>query len=126
MARPASLPAASTGGTRRFGVVVAGREVTVFDGAEAMVFAVPDPLAARVEAAAGGGDIRAPMPGLVRQLAVRPGAAVARGELLVVLEAMKMEHALAAPRDGTVAEVMVAEGAQVTEGSLLLTLEPEE
>ena len=106
-------------------MVVAGREVTVFDGAEALVFAVPDPLAARVEAAAGAGDDSGRRcRGWSGSSRLRPGAAVARGELLVVLEAMKMEHALVAPRDGAVAEVMVAEGAQVTEGTLLLTLEP--
>jgi 3-methylcrotonyl-CoA carboxylase alpha subunit len=49
---------------------------------------------------------------------------VARGERLVVLEAMKMEHALLAPRDGVIAEVMVAEGAQVTDGTVILRLEP--
>ena len=43
------------------------------------------------------------MPGLVKQLAAAAGAAVARGDVLVVLEAMKMEHALTAPRDGVIA-----------------------
>ena len=66
------------------------------------------------------------MPGLVKSLAARPGAKVARGDVLVVLEAMKMEHALTAPRDGIVAEVLVAEGAQVTDGTLILALEPED
>jgi 3-methylcrotonyl-CoA carboxylase alpha subunit len=64
------------------------------------------------------------MPGLVKRLAARPGQAVAAGAVLVVLEAMKMEHGLAAPRAGVVAEVHVEEGAQVAEGSLLLALEP--
>jgi 3-methylcrotonyl-CoA carboxylase alpha subunit len=66
------------------------------------------------------------MPGLVKGLAARPGARVARGDVLVVLEAMKMEHALTAPRDGVIAEVAVAEGAQVTDGTLILALEPED
>ena len=66
------------------------------------------------------------MPGLVKALAAAPGATVRRGEVLLVLEAMKMEHALVAPRDGVVAEVLVAEGAQVTDGTLLLVLEPED
>ena len=68
------------------------------------------------EAAAGGDDMRAPMPGCWRDLGAG-GAAVARGDVLVVLEAMKMEHALLAPRDGTVAEVLVAAGEQVAEGA---------
>ena len=60
------------------------------------------------------------MPGLVKHLAAAAGQAVARGDVLVVLEAMKMEHALTAPRDGVIAEVMVAAGAQVTDGTVLL------
>ena len=51
---------------------------------------------------------------------------VARGDVLVVLEAMKMEHALTAPRDGRIGEVLVEAGAQVTDGTLLLALEPED
>jgi 3-methylcrotonyl-CoA carboxylase alpha subunit len=90
------------------------------------MFQVPDPLAGGAEHHAGGDDIRAPMPGLVKHLAAQPGAAVSRGDVLVVLEAMKMEHALTAPRDGIIAEVLVAAGAQVTDGTVLLALEPED
>jgi 3-methylcrotonyl-CoA carboxylase alpha subunit len=111
------------GAPGRFGLAVAGGTVTVFDGVEAHVAAVPDPLAVAMEHG-GGDDIRAPMPGLVKHLAAAAGQAVARGDVLVVLEAMKMEHGLTAPRDGTVAAVHVAEGAQVTDGTLLLALEP--
>jgi 3-methylcrotonyl-CoA carboxylase alpha subunit len=100
--------------------------ITVFNGAEGHTFALPDPLDAGAEAHHGGDEIRAPMPGLVKHLAAVPGAAVAKGDVLVVLEAMKMEHALTAPRDGVVAEVLVAQGAQVTDGTLLLALEPED
>ena len=57
---------------------------------------------------------------------VAPGAGVAAGDVLAVMEAMKMEHSLTAPRDGTVAEVAVRAGEQVEEGALLITLEPEE
>jgi 3-methylcrotonyl-CoA carboxylase alpha subunit len=114
------------GRASRLGVAVAGEAITVFDGAEAYVFRVPDPLAVGAEVQAGGDEVRAPMPGLVKGLAARPGARVARGDVLVVLEAMKMEHALTAPRDGVIAEVAVAEGAQVTDGTLILALEPED
>jgi 3-methylcrotonyl-CoA carboxylase alpha subunit len=112
------------GAALRFGIAVAGSSVTVFDGAEALVVGVPDPLAVAGEAAAHGDDLLAPMPGLVKHLDAAAGRAVARGERLVVLEAMKMEHALLAPRDGVIAEVMVAEGAQVTDGTVILRLEP--
>ncbi len=111
------------GAPRRFGLAIAGGTVTVFDGAEAHVAVVPDPLAVAMEHG-GGDDIRAPMPGLVKHLAAEEGQAVARGDVLVVLEAMKMEHGLTAPRDGRVAAVHVAEGAQVTDGTLLLALGP--
>ncbi len=112
------LAVAIEGAALRFGIAVAGSSVTVFAGAEALVVGVPDPLAVAGEAAAHGDDLRAPMPGLVKHLDAAAGQAVARGERLVVLEAMKMEHALLAPRDGVIAEVMVAEGAQVTDGTV--------
>ena len=67
------LAVAADGRERRFGVTVAGRTVTVFDGAEAHVFAVPDPLAGGGEAQAAADDLRAPMPGLVKALAARAG-----------------------------------------------------
>jgi 3-methylcrotonyl-CoA carboxylase alpha subunit len=54
---------------------------------------------------------------------VTKGTAVAKGDSLLVLEAMKMEHVLTAPRDGVVAEVLVAERDQVKDGTLLLRLE---
>ena len=63
------------------------------------------------------------MPGLVRTIDVQPGAAVAKGDRLAVLEAMKMEHALLAARDGVVAEVLAAAGDQVTAGAALVRLE---
>jgi 3-methylcrotonyl-CoA carboxylase alpha subunit len=108
----------------RLGIARAGASITVFDGAEAHAFVVPDPLAGGGEHHHASDDIRAPMPGLVKHLSARPGAEVARGDVLAVLEAMKMEHALVAPRDGVIAEVLVAAGAQVTDGTLLLSLEP--
>jgi 3-methylcrotonyl-CoA carboxylase alpha subunit len=108
----------------RLRVVAHGAAVTVLDGAEAHVAELPDPGPGAAAATASGDEVRAPMPGLVKRLAARPGQAVEAGAVLVVLEAMKMEHGLAAPRAGVVAEVRVEEGAQVAEGSLLLALEP--
>lgn len=72
----------------------------------------------------GGDTVIAPMPGLVAALKVASGAKVSKGETLVYLEAMKMEHALAAPRDGIVAEVLVESGDQVSDGTLIIRLEP--
>ena len=84
-----------------------------------------DPLARDAQAGAGGDVTLAPMPGLVKAVAVQPGQAVATGDLLCVLEAMKMEHSLRAARDGVVAEVLVAEGAQIEAGAALIRLEAE-
>jgi acetyl/propionyl-CoA carboxylase alpha subunit len=74
-------------------------------------------------AADSDGVIRAPMPGRVAQVALAPGDRVAIGQTVVVLEAMKMEHALTAPFDGLVAEISVGEGDQVAEGATLARLE---
>ncbi len=79
--------------------------------------------AARRAAGAGDGRILAPMNGRVAAVATKPGATVAAGETLVVLEAMKMEHALVAPAAATVKAVHVAQGAQVSPGQLLIELE---
>ncbi|MCW1382430.1 acetyl/propionyl/methylcrotonyl-CoA carboxylase subunit alpha [Novosphingobium sp. KCTC 2891] len=81
----------------------------------------------RTEGGAGGiasdGAIRAPMPGRVISVDVAAGQAVTKGQKLMVLEAMKMEHALTAPFDGTVAELTVAAGAQVQVEALLARVE---
>ena len=78
-------------------------------------------------AAGGGGDgaILAPMPGRVIAVDVADGARVAKGQKLITLEAMKMEHGLTAPFDGTVAELNAQAGTQVAEGALLARVEPE-
>jgi 3-methylcrotonyl-CoA carboxylase alpha subunit len=93
--------------------------VTVFDGAAAHVFSAPDPLDAANDDVAGGDSLRAPMPGLVKLVRAEVGQNVAKGQPLLVLEAMKMEHAITAPHDGEIADI-VAEGAQVTDGTVLV------
>jgi len=93
--------------------------VTVFEGIASFTFAVPDPFADAAEAGAGAGSLRAPMPGLVKLVRAAPGDAVAKGQPLLILEAMKMEHSIAAPHDGEIAEI-VAEGSQVTDGTVLV------
>jgi 3-methylcrotonyl-CoA carboxylase alpha subunit len=62
------------------------------------------------------------MPGKVIAFLARPGEAVAKGQALAVMEAMKMEHTITAPRDGMVAELLYAVGDQVDEGGELLRL----
>jgi 3-methylcrotonyl-CoA carboxylase alpha subunit len=74
-------------------------------------------------ASAADGAILAPMPGKVIAVDVAPGDAVTKGQRLLVLEAMKMEHALTAPFDGTVAELTAQPGAQVQVEALLARVE---
>ncbi len=73
--------------------------------------------------AAGEGAVKAPLPGKIIDLKVKAGDAVSRGQPLLVLEAMKMEHTLAAPADGTVKSVRYAVGEQVPEGAELVEFE---
>ena len=73
--------------------------------------------------AQAGGALKAPMPGRVLAISVAPGESVVRGQLLMVLEAMKMEHRITAPADGIVQAIRVAEGEQVANGALLAVLD---
>jgi 3-methylcrotonyl-CoA carboxylase alpha subunit len=72
------------------------------------------------------GVIAAPMPGKVTAVEVSAGEKVSKGQRLLTLEAMKMEHGLTAPFDGMVAELSAQAGAQVSEGAVLARIEPQE
>ncbi|RLP25337.1 acetyl/propionyl/methylcrotonyl-CoA carboxylase subunit alpha [Mesorhizobium sp. YM1C-6-2] len=96
--------------------------VTVFSDGASFDFVLPDPFAEAAKAEAAVGSMRAPMPGLVKIVRAAKGDAVTKGQPLLVLEAMKMEHTIAALHDGVVAEI-VAEGAQIAEGTVLVTFE---
>src|SRR5262249_30231575 len=72
---------------------------------------------------ARAGSLAAPMPGKIAQCMSRPAEAVKKGQALLILEAMKMEHTITAPADGVVKEIHFAAGEQVLEGAELLTLE---
>ena len=76
--------------------------------------------------AAGDGAILSPMPGRIIAVEVAAGQSVTKGQKLVTLEAMKMEHSLTAPFDGTVAELNAQAGGQVSEGTLLVRIEKAE
>lgn len=96
--------------------------------------AAPAPVAAPVEAPAapaaapaaapiaGGETISAPMPGTILKVNVQPGQAVKAGEVLLVLEAMKMENEIMAPKAGTVAQVLVTKGTNVDTGAPMVVL----
>jgi propionyl-CoA carboxylase alpha chain len=85
---------------------------------------VPRFLVAGAEAPSGG--LAAPMPGVVLDVRAAAGDHVTARQILVVLEAMKMEHHVVAAVDGVVSEVLVSEGQQVQNGELLLVVEPHE
>ena len=80
----------------------------------------------RADRAGSGGGLTAPMPGKVLSVVVKEGQSVERGQLLLVLEAMKMEHRIDAPWAGTVKTLNVAEGDQVANGATLVVLEQAE
>jgi len=82
--------------------------------------------AARSRRAARGGEetpsLEAPMPGRIAAVRVAAGASVAKGDVLVVVEAMKMEHAVRAPKDGAVERILVSEGQMVGLGDVLVEM----
>ncbi|MBO4971459.1 MAG: biotin/lipoyl-binding protein, partial [Clostridia bacterium] len=74
-------------------------------------------------AAPGEGEpVNAPMPGTVVKVCVKSGDSVKSGDVLCVLEAMKMENEIVAHKDGTVSSVTVSQGASVNSGDVLLTI----
>jgi 3-methylcrotonyl-CoA carboxylase alpha subunit len=96
--------------------------IVSFAAGEARTFRVYKP-EGTASAAAGDGAIVSPMPGKIIALEVAAGDIVTKGQKLLTLEAMKMEHSLTAPFDGKVAELNAEAGAQVTEGALLVRIE---
>ena len=81
------------------------------------------PAAAQAPVAAGNGEpINAPLNGTVLKINVENGASVKSGDVLCVLEAMKMENDIVAPRDGKITSVVAQKGASVNSGDVLFTL----
>ena len=121
---------------RTYEVEVEAGEAMVVDEYEALAPAAPAaaapapavaPAAAPVPAAAplptaGSEPVNSPMPGKIVAVNVTAGQPVKTGEVLVVLEAMKMENEITAPRDGVIAAVAVEKGTMVETGSLLVAI----
>ena len=82
----------------------------------------PTPKTAPAPASAGSVKVDAPMPGNILDIKVSNGAAVKAGQVLCVLEAMKMENDIVAPQDGTVASINVNKGDSVEAGQTIITL----
>ena len=104
----------------KYGVEI--EEVSANEAASAAP-AAPAPAApAPAAAPAGATAVNAPMPGTILAVNVSNGASVKKGDVLMILEAMKMENEILAPSDGTVTSVAVSKGASVATGALLCTL----
>ena len=99
-------------------------DVTVEEGAAGAAAAAPkaEPKAAAPTGAAGSVKVNAPMPGKILSVKASAGQAVKKGEVILILEAMKMENEVVAPQDGTVASINVAAGDSVEAGAVLATL----
>jgi biotin carboxyl carrier protein len=95
-------------------------QLVVGEGRDAE-FTAPGAIARK--GAVHGGGLTAPMPGKIFRVLVNAGDEVKAGQTLLVLEAMKMEHAIKAPQDGKIKQVLFSEGQQVTAGAALVQLE---
>jgi len=115
---------ADLGGSRIHGTVVRqADQLTVFTGGVSHRLVLH--VFKAIDDEQGGGSLAAPMPGNVVQVLVHAGARVAKGQPLMIIEAMKMEHTIAAPAAGTVKEVLFGAGDQVRDGEQLFQFERE-
>ena len=118
-----TLAGRELGGT----VVTQGEQVHVFMDGNTYVLERHDAMAHAGDDEQGhAGGLAAPMPGKIVAISVKAGDAVKKGQALLVMEAMKMEHTIAAPVDGTVREIFYAVGDQVTEGAELAGIDAAE
>jgi len=81
------------------------------------------PATAPAAAPVNGEAIKAPMPGTILDIKVSAGSSVKKGDVLFILEAMKMENEISSPRDGVVAQIQTAKGSSVNTGDLLAVLQ---
>jgi 3-methylcrotonyl-CoA carboxylase alpha subunit len=121
---PDGMLAARIGETVRSATVLrSGNELLIFEGGRSWRLAIVDPLAAVADVEAGAESLTAPMPGKIIAVKVAAGTKVERGQALLVMEAMKMEHTIRAPADGRVEKIHYSVGEQVDEGVELIHFE---
>ncbi len=103
-------------------------QVEEVDGASPTTASAPAPAAApkaapkKAASPAKGDPVTSPMPGTILNVPVKEGQSVKTGDVLVVLEAMKMENEIKAAKDGTILSVAVSKGESVDTGALLVTI----
>ena len=113
---------------KKYNVTVNGQtyEVVVQDAGAVAAMPVAAPVAAPAPAAApvpaGASTIKAPMPGKVLDVKVRAGEAVKKGQVLLILEAMKMQNEIMAPADGTVSDIRVSANQSVKTGDVMVIM----
>ncbi len=97
-------------------------EVVVEEGAAGTApVAAPAPAAAPAAAPAGGTKVTSPLPGTLLRLIAKNGASVKKGDLLCIIEAMKMENEIFSPADGVVC-VVASEGSSLNSGDVIMTI----
>jgi 3-methylcrotonyl-CoA carboxylase alpha subunit len=119
---PASAPLQqwqSASGGERASVLVSNNRITVWQSHARVIFTLDDGLQFDASSSARAGSLSTPLPGVVVSVAVKEGDKVAAGQVLLVIEAMKMEHAIKAPRPGVVKALKYRVGDRVREGSVL-------
>lgn len=123
--QPAAVQTAAPAQETKAAVAPAAEQKAEASGAGAQTAQAAAASAAPAGAAVpeGGTGVKAPVPGTVLDIRVEPGQQVAQGDILVILEAMKMENEIAAPAAGKVAAVQAVKGTSVNAGDILVTLE---
>jgi 3-methylcrotonyl-CoA carboxylase alpha subunit len=118
-----SIGASLNGRRAQARVLRVGLDVVVLMSGRSYTVRPHDPLEAAEHAEHDNADLRAPMPGKIVQLLVKPGDRVRKGQALAIIEAMKMEHTLAAPGDLTVKAAPFRAGDQVNEGAIIVSFD---
>jgi len=122
---PDTIAAAIAGQRYHARYFIAGAHVYLWLAEELYDFVLDDPRTHEFSATAAVGGLTTPLPGVVVSVPVAVGSKVSAGDVLMVIEAMKMEHAISAPHAGTVKAIHFARGDRVPEGSELLEVAPE-